>query len=259
MNKTFTLLLLFYSFNYIGYAKSSFETLPSWVETFKGKGFPNPEKWTVSDFFSTQHFAYYNNSLKNVRLNKGKLNLTIRKDSIKQYAYSSGRIVSKRTFQYGKIVFRAKCPVTKGVWNAIWLWNKVGKGYFGELDIMEQIGCWGKLKYQINTHLWGTFSGKSNNHKEYPYYVNLDISKWHIYTLEWYEDRMILFVDHKKVHQVNKSDLDVWPFNQHYNLVIALAYGGNWAGACGLEDDKLPQTLQVDWIKYYPLKNKYND
>ena len=31
--------------------------------------------------------------------------------------------------------------------------------------------------------------------------------------------------------------------------------GGNWAGACGMDDDALPQTLQVDWVKDYEFNN----
>lgn len=255
MNKIilFTVSLAFSLFSR---AQSGFESFPSWFDNFAGKGFPDTEKWNVSDYFSTQHFAYYCRNTKNVNLKNGKLNLTIRKDSIKQYTYTSGRIVSKRTFQCGKIEFRVKCPVVKGVWNAIWLISKSNdrRICFGELDILESIGCWGKMKYQINPHLWGTFGGKANNHKAYAHFVHIDISKWHIYTLEWYEDRMVMSVDKKMIYQVNKNSLEEWPFNQPYNLVFALAYGGSWAGACGLSDDKLPQTMKVDWVKYYPLK-----
>lgn len=48
-------------------------------------------------------------------------NLVLHKDSTDTKTYTSGRIISKRTFSCGKLEFRAKCPVSKGKWNAIWL------------------------------------------------------------------------------------------------------------------------------------------
>lgn len=256
MKKTIYLfigIITFFSNHLKAQHNSSFETTPSWVENFQGECWPDSNKWNISNFFSDQHLAYYLKSKQNVSLKRGKLCLTIRKDSIKKYNYTSGRIVSKCTFLFGKIEFRVKCPTTKGVWNAIWLKDNQATGCFGEFDILEHIGCWSKRKIQINPHLWGTFDGKEKNHKQYPYSVNIDISKYHIYTLEWYRDCLLVLVDGKKVYQLIRSDIEEWPFAKPYSLVIALAYGGNWAGACGLADNKLPQTMKIDWIKYYHL------
>lgn len=117
-----------------------------------------------------------------------------------------------------------------------------------EIDVVEQIGCWGKEKYQLNFHLWGEFGDKTNNHQQNRRYVKIDVSDYHVYTLEWYKDRFVALVDGKELCSFSKREINEWPFNREYHLIIALAYGGgNWAGACGIDDNALPQTLQVEY------------
>ena len=148
------------------------------------------------------------------------------KDSSDTKTYTSGRIISKRTFSCGKLEFRAKCPVSKGIWNAIWLRDASKEKCRGEIDVVEQIGCWGKEKYQLNFHLWGEFGGKTNNHQQNRRYVKIDVSDYHVYTLEWYKDRFVALVDGKKLCSFSKREINEWPFNREYHLIIALAYGG---------------------------------
>lgn len=261
--KLFSLLILwalsFTIFSVKSSAQSSadaFEAKPSWEEHFNGKGCPNESYWTISKTYTKQHLARYVEDPQNVYVKRGKLHLVLRQNPEDTSSYISGRIVSKRTFSCGKLEFRAKCPVSKGVWNAIWLRDASKEKCRGEIDILEQIGCWGKEKYQLNFHLWGKFGGKSNNHQQNQRYANIDVSDFHIYTLEWYEERFVALVDGQEVCRFSKDEIKEWPFNHDYHMIIALAYGGNWAGACGTDDAALPQTLQVDWIKYYELKKK---
>ena len=61
-------------------------------------------------------------------------------------------------------------------------------------------------------------------------------------------------------YEVKKGDIEYWPFDEtSYRLMIALSYGGNWAGSCGLADNSLPQSIKVDYVKYYRLKEECND
>ena len=259
--KLFSLLILwalsFTIFSVKSSAQSSadaFEAKPSWEEYFNGNGYPNESYWTISKTYTKQHLAYYVKNPHNIYVKRGKLNLVLHKDSTDTKTYTSGRIISKRTFSCGKLEFRAKCPVSKGVWNAIWLRDASKEKCRGEIDIVEQIGCWGKGKYQLNFHLWGEFGGKTSNHQQNQRYANIDVSDYHVYTLEWYKDCFVALVDGKEVCRFSKEEIKEWPFAHEYHLIIALAYGGNWAGACGTDDDALPRTLQVDWIKYYEFK-----
>lgn len=59
---------------------------------------------------------------------------------------------------------------------------------------------------------------------------------------------MIAKVDGNVVYDLKKEDLDEWPFDMPYQLIIVLGNGSNWDG-CGLDDSSLPQKLQVDWIR----------
>lgn len=259
--KPFSLLIL-WTLSFILYpVKSSaqpsadtFEEKPSWEEHFNGKGYPSESNWTVSETYTKQHLAHYVKNPHNVYVKRGKLHLVLRKDSTDTNSYTSGRIISKRTFSCGKLEFRAKCPTTEGVWDVIWLKPVKGKNVNGEIDLMEYIGCWKGQKYQVNFHLWGNFAGKAQNHIQKPRYAHIDISQFHVYTLEWYKERMIAKVDGNVVYDLKKGDLEEWPFDMPYQLIIALGYGPNWGG-CGLDDNSLPQKLQVDWIRYYELKD----
>ena len=88
--------------------------------------------------------------------------------------------------------------------------------------------------------------GKTNSHQQNRRYVSINVSEYHIYTLEWYKDYLVALVDGNEICHFYKNDVEEWPFNHDYHLIIALAYGGDWAGSCGTDDASLPQTLQVD-------------
>jgi beta-glucanase (GH16 family) len=126
----------------------------------------------------------------------------------------------------------------------------------GEVDLMEWISCLNKSSFQTNFHLWGNFGNKRNNHTQYPRYVNnkYDISQYHIYSAEWDKTKLIVRVDGVAVASWYSKDYPAWPFNCTYEIIIDLAYGG-WGASCGEDMMDLPQTMQIDWIKYYQLTN----
>ena len=95
-----------------------------------------------------------------------------------------------------------------------------------EIDIVEQIGCWGKEIYQLNFHLWGRIGGKTNNHQQNQWYAKIDVSDYHVYTLVWYKDCFVALLDGKEVCRFSKEEIKEWPFVHEYQLIIALAYGG---------------------------------
>ena len=242
---------------YCAISKAQCSDVLSWSEEFNYKGFPDSAKWVITKETQSSHLAYYTGKNKeNVNVRKGMLTLTLRKGNENGYKYESGRIYTRShiKFGYGKLEIHAKCPTTEGVWDAIWLKPIKGKKVNGEIDLMEYIGCWKGQKYQVNFHLWGNFAGKAQNHIQKPRYAHIDISQFHVYTLEWYKERMIAKVDGNVVYDLKKEDLEEWPFDMPYQLIIALGYGPNWGG-CGLDDSSLPQKLQVDWIRYYKLKD----
>lgn len=237
---------------------NDFENEPEWVEEFNRNGFPDQSRWVISELKQNTHDALYVKNKKNCYVKNGYLNLTLRHTPKKKYNYESGRIYTNKnvSFKYGKLVIRAKGSTIKGAWEAIWMKPKEGikANCKGEIDIMEYIGAWGNEKFQINFHLWGNIRGKTNSHIQYPKYPKIDISKWHIYTMNWYKDRIIVLVDNKVYYDLKKGDIPEWPFDLEYMLTLAFGYGPNWDKSKSRDDKALPQTLLIDYIRYYKLK-----
>lgn len=240
------------------YGNQAFDSNPTWSDEFNYKGFPDDKIWIITETKQKEHDAVYIKNKRNCYVKKGNLNLTLRKVSKGDTLYESGRVYvnNDHHIQYGKLELRAKCSTVKGAWEALWL-KSVGKaknGVHGEIDFMEYIGDWGKDKFQINFHLRGDFSGKKNNHKQYRKYPNINISKWHTYTIEWYPDRIKVYVDKTLYYDLKKGDIPEWPFENPYKLIMAFGYNPDWSKTKEKDDRALPQTLKVDYVRYYKYK-----
>ena len=86
-----------------------------------------------------------------------------------------------------------------------------------------------------------------------PQLVKADVSKFHIYTLEWYKDKLVFLLDGNLCYQFDKKEGEAWPFDKPYYLILNVAYGG-WGGSCGMDDSACPCEMKDDWIRYYKLK-----
>ena len=89
---------------------------------------------------------------------------------------------------------------------------------------------------------------------------------FHTYGLEWTPTNLTFSVDNQVYYSVTKDpsyDFRRWPYDQRYHLVVNLALGGSWAGdekaaypPYGVDDSKLPSSLQLQSIKYFPFVQK---
>lgn len=256
MHKFICLLFLTFACN-ISNAQNLFEEKPFFVENFSSnKNYK--QNWDFYKGAPGGHKVFYNGDSKaNVKVKRGKLEITLRKGVENgKVKYTSVRMLSKTNIPilYGKLDIRAKCPVSKGIWPALWM-KAINRGSFsGEIDLLEYWSRWNSKKFQMNFHLWGEFGGKEDNHVQYPKVCDVDISKYHVYTLEWFQDRMVMKVDGRTYYEIKKGDIPGWPFDKPYRLILALAYAGDH-DTSGTDDSKLPQTMKIDWIKYYRLKD----
>ena len=76
---------------------------------------------------------------------------------------------------------------------------------------------------------------------------------FHIYSIEWYEDRIDFFIDDTKYFTFtndNNNNLKTWPFNQRFHLLINVAVGGDWPGAPD-NTTVFPQDMKVDYVRVY--------
>lgn len=256
----------------------------AWSEEFNGKGHVNPECWNYEEgFVRNKELQYYTRRDKrNVRMEGGCLLIeAVKYDKGKKVAregaehlspvlykrykyspekqiYTSGSIntLGKVSFFYGRIEVRAKIPTGRGAWPAIWMMGDdiltQGHPQCGEIDIMEHVG-FEPLRFYATVHTPGS-KADQDKVKRFSFIDLPDASSdFHVFALEWYEDRLDFFVDEKKYFTYSKQDdlPDHWRFDKPQFLLLNLAYGGGWGGAKGTDDSILPLTYQVDWVRYY--------
>lgn len=232
-----------------------------WSDEFNYTGLPDTTRWNYDlggHGWGNNELQYYTNNLQNVRVENGTLIIEARKDSFENRAYTSSRIVSrhKGDWLYGRIEVRAKLPKGKGTWPAIWMlstdWKYGDWPASGEIDIMEHVGYDPEVVH-------GTIHTEAYNHvkqtqKEGKVTVPGAQDDFHIYAVDWRENKMDFFVDNKLYHTVNrdpKDDFKGWPFDQKFHLLMNIAVGGNWGGAQGVDESIWPQRMEVDYVRVY--------
>ena len=256
IRSTFVLIFIFWGLTSFAQQRVICMSSPSWEEDFDKGILEVKENWNQVEGLSKskKNVCEYK-----VSVSRGKLCLTLNKVyDTKENPYILLYNKNNMGFKYGRIELRAKCPNAKGIFPALWMrpTRGVNPAVAGEIDLMEWVSCFSKDEFQSNFHLWGNFNGKRNNHTLYPKRAKgVEVSKWHIYTVEWDKSKLIVRVDDQTVATWYAKDYPVWPFDVTYELAFDVAYGG-WGATCGFDLSKLPQTMKVDWIRYYKLKEQ---
>jgi beta-glucanase (GH16 family) len=156
----------------------------------------------------------------------------------------------KKTWTYGKIVFRAKLPGGKGTWPALWMLgdNVTTAGWpaCGEIDIMEHVGrnpgvvqC---AMHTISSH--GDTVNKSSK-------TVGTFDKFHTYEILWTEQKIEFFIDGDSyyTYQPSVKDNKTWPYDAPFFIIMNIAIGG------GLGGDVDPALnfarMEVDYVRVY--------
>jgi len=249
--------------------RSGFNSLV-WSDEFDGIGTIDPEKW----FHQTQLppggswwgglIQHYTNREDNSFLKDGYLNLVAKKETFEDQGeikqYTAARLNSKFSFTYGKVEVRAKLPEGIGTWPAIWMlnkninedgayWDNQGFGTVkwpncGEIDILEH---WGKNQDYVSSAV--------HNASSYGYNVlNLGgqkikgaSSEFHIYTLEWTEEKLVFSTDgvvHFK-YEPSIKNTDTWPFDSDYYLILNIAIEPD------IDPNFIESSMVVDYIRIF--------
>lgn len=167
----------------------------------------------------------------------------------------SARINSNEEWTYGYFEARLRMPSGKGTWPAFWMMPKdmsLGWPTCGEIDIMEYVGydpnvVHSTVHTKAYNHTIGTQKGKSTT------VANAE-AEFHIYAVEWTADYIRGFVDGKQYFEFlndKKNNIETWPFNKPFYLKLNLAWGGDWGGAQGVDETKLPATYEIDYVRVY--------
>ena len=235
----------------------TFAKRPSWSEEFSSFLWKSKlDDWTIHIGKYASELEYYTDDINNVFVRNGKLHLRATPDKREDKVCSSGRVntLGHKSFLYGKLEVRAKVPMGKGIFPAIWMLREDHPKVFplGEIDIMEYIECFEGKEYCITTHIVEKDPGKDEIRHKHSKHVETDMSKYHIYGLEWTPTCLRFMLDRNEVYKLEKKDAEFWPFDAPYYLLLNVAYG-SWGAKCGTDDSIFPCEMLVDWIRYYPL------
>lgn len=233
----------------------------AWSDEFSGSGLDanawNYETGNGSGGWGNNELEYYTNRSKNVFVSNGNLIIEARKESISGFNYSSARITTqnKKFFTYGRVDIRAKLPKGKGIWPALWMLgsniSSVGWPACGEIDIMELLGqdpakSYGTLHYGASS---ATHASKGNS---YVLSSGNFYDQFHVFSMDWKQDQVKLYVDNNLFFTLNKADVGSapYPFNAPAFFIFNVAVGGNWPGAPDASTT-FPQRMIVDYIRVF--------
>jgi beta-glucanase (GH16 family) len=248
-----------------------------WLDEFDRPGLPDPTRWTYEQGFvrNNELQLYTRNRSENARVAGGVLIIEARKEPYKNpdydparpgqawrfhkesADYTSASLVTRgiAEWKYGLVEVRARLPRGKGLWPAIWMLGtnqaKVGWPACGEIDIMENVG------FEPDT-IHGTIHTAKYNHikktqKGDKITIPAPWEDFHIYAMEWDENRLDMFVDGRKYFSFSneRSGPEAWPFDQPMYLILNVAFGGSWGGQQGIDDSVLPQSMTIDYVRVY--------
>lgn len=207
--------------------------------------------------WGNNELEYYTNSLKNVFLSDGNLIVEARKEAISGFNYSSGRMTTqnKKLFKFGRIDIRAKLPVSKGMWPALWMLganiNSVGWPACGEIDIMELIGSY-PSRVNATMH-WKSATGTHASKGSVYNSTSGDYSQqFHVFSMVWVKDIIKCYVDDNLYLTFSSTDVGAanYPFNADHFFIFNVAVGGDWPGPPDATT-LFPQRMFVDYVRVF--------
>lgn len=244
-----------------------------WSDEFDTNGAVDATKW----FHQTQlpaggswfngEVQHYTNRINNSVVNNGFLNIIAKKETFQDQgvtkSYTSARLNSKFAFKYGRVEVRAKLPSGQGTWPAIWslgknvnengaYWDLQGFGTTswpacGEIDIMEH---WGTNQNFVQSamHTPSSFGGTINKAGQT---VSTASTEYHIYSLDWYADKMVFSVDGKTHYTYKPETLNAltWPFDKEQYLLL------NFAIESSIYQSFTQGTMEIDYVRVYKEKS----
>ena len=243
----------------------TFEQKPFWFDEFNYSGLPDSTKWGYdigANGWGNNELQYYTNSINNAAVDNGLLTITARREKMKDSEYTSARLISKNKgdFLYGRFEVKARLPVGKGTWPAIWMlstdWEYGGWPQSGEIDIMEHVGYdQDKIHMSVHTEAYYHSIGTQKTATKVVPGVSKD---FHIYSIDWTPYSITGFIDGKEMFRfINEgTGFKAWPFDKRFHLLLNVAYGGFWGATKGIDPSALPQSMEIDYVRVYKMNEK---
>lgn len=180
-----------------------------------------------------------------------------------EYTSSSINTAGKKEFLYGRFEIRARIPVAKGAWPAIWtLGSSMEWPSCGEIDIMEFYQIKG-VPHILANAAWGTdrqwHAKWDSQATPYSHFTDKDpdwASKFHIWRMDWDEEAIRIYLDDELLNEIllrNTQNGSIGkgsnPFTKPQYLLLNLALGGINGGP--VDEAALPMKYEIDYVRVY--------
>lgn len=225
--------------------------------------FVNDRRWghqTGGDGWGNHELETYTNSAENASLDgHGHLAITARREAVTgpdgiARDYTSARLMTARSWTYGRFEARIKLPSGQGLWPAFWLvganLGTTSAPVLGELDVLESID--GMSTFFGSAHGDRTSGGRWSQSVTARPAGGMG-GNWHVYRMDWSAAQVAWYVDGQRVGSLERSRLDAawnWRFDYPQRMILNLAVGGRWPGAPDATTP-FPATMLVDWVRVY--------
>ena len=185
-----------------------------------------------------------------------------------EYTSSSVTTAGKKEFLYGRFEIKARIPVAKGAWPAIWaLGRDMEWPSCGEIDIMEYYQIKG-VPHILANAAWGTdrqwHAKWDSQATPYSHFTDKDpdwASKFHIWRMDWDEEAIKLYLDDELLNEIplkntinGKIGKGTNPFTRPQYLLLNLAIGGINGGP--IDEATLPMKYEIDYVRVYQKEKK---
>jgi beta-glucanase (GH16 family) len=240
-----------------------------WSDEFDVDGSIDDTKWfqqtklPAGGSWYNGEIQHYTNQDSNAYVTDGMLHLVARKESFTDQGvtktHTSARLNSKFIFTYGRVEVRAKLPSGVGTWPAIWTlgqnisetgayWEQMGYGKVGwpacgEIDIMEH---WGNNQNYISsaTHTPSSYGNTVNVAGQI---IPTASTEFHIYALEWTNDKLVFSVD-SVIHFVYNPDVknpSSWPYTDPQYILLNIALQPS------ISTNFTKGSMDIDYVRVY--------
>lgn len=249
-----------------------------------GNGFYADSGRTFVSGWGNAELQCYTSSSENAFLRDGALHIRAIASPDSTCAFTSARLTTRRADgsalvapRYGRIEFRARLPVGRGLWPALWM-LPLSEAYgswaaSGEIDVMEARGqVPGKVLGTL--HYGSRWPHNAFTGMDYVLPHGGSIADWHVYGVVWDPGRISWSVDgvvyqtqsfwwsssrqdgRQGVKPVSPAELNAWPapFDQRFYLLMNLAVGGNFLGNPDTSTP-FPAEMLVDYVRVYERRS----
>ena len=148
----------------------------------------------------------------------------------KKYDFISGRINTQKKLEFTYGIASAKMKMTggAGLWPAFWALGNGSWPNCGEIDIMETVGDSSWVSHAL--HGPGYFGNTPLVYRA-AFDKGLDVSQWHVYSVDWEPASLTFKVDGITTYRVTKAMVEKygrWAFDNSKFIILNFALGGGY-------------------------------